>query len=732
MSVSGIAVVVIALTSNDAVSVRPALIPALLCGLAVALIGAGRIAIPAVLAFLAAMAAVLVTGDRLLDFGLLSDTPVRSMRASVLLPTAITSAGLGILLFPLFTAGTALCGACTATIGILCLALASDSVGLAQAMGIRPEHVTPLPAALLPLVLGIGVLATHRLRPQPPRSLGYSWAPAAATLLLVTMAIVLWQGLVRLQVRDLAQLTRSASATLGVKLLSEIDAVGSILDLLSRQRPDPARAWTQEARVLRRTSPAVVALSFRDGHLRLVQEIALASTFAVPSDLPPDDRELLAASLRGEHEPVVTAVDHRVEGHPLVRIALARDPGVQEAGYVMAALDVGMLLDDQATAFQDYTVRIEAAGVPFVERGAAGTSWDDPATHRQTLALPGGTQWTLVLSPSRALRRSARSVMPDIVLGATLLLAVLLGSTLRLARSAAAQAIVVAAEAEQRRRAESVVRALAADLENRVQQRTEELQRANDHLAAENAMRQQAEDRLRRSNEDLRQFAAFVAHELRQPLSTMGLWAELLEAGPPALTDKQRRHLDKIRAAVARMSRLIESELALAQISDGELPKEPVDLSSLVADVRTDMAPALSQAGARLDTGALPTVTADPRQLRLLFRNLVENALKHRGDEPLVVRIEEAPPDDPTQCAIMVKDNSRGLTTEAARRMFTIFERQTNGVVPSTGIGLAICRRIVEQHGGRLTAHAHPETGATFLIELPRDGGQPAASAAAL
>jgi signal transduction histidine kinase len=316
------------------------------------------------------------------------------------------------------------------------------------------------------------------------------------------------------------------------------------------------------------------------------------------------------------------------------------------------------------------------------------------------------------------------------VLGASLLLALLLGSTLRLARSAASQAIVLSLEAEQRRRAEAEIRAMARDLESRVRERTDELQQANRSLGLENTMRQRAETNLRRSNEDLRQFAAFVSHELRQPLSTIGIWAELLESGPPPLTEKQHRHLEKIRAAVARMARLIESELALAQLSHGELPKERVDLATLLAEIRSDMAPQLAEAGARLETGTLSSVTADPQQLRLLFRNLIENALKYRRDEPPVVRIEERDPADPAVCTILVRDNGRGFTAATAERMFTIFNRTTDGTIPGTGIGLAICRRIVERHGGRIRAVGDPDVGATFTIELARQGTDPGLGAA--
>lgn len=719
----GAAVIALAFVSDRTTNGWPMIFPEVLCGMALILVGVGRIAIPTALAFVAATWALLVTADVVLSLGMWTEPALQSVRASALIPLALTLCGFGLVLYPLFAAGTALCGGCGLAIGVLSTLLANDVLRVTQAIGVRPEYVTPFPAALLPLVLGAGVTIAPRVRPSAARRLGYAWAPGAATLLLVMMSLVLWQALVRLQVRELARLTGSAAASVSAKLLREIDAIGSILDLLSRQPPDPARAWAAEADVLRRTSPAVVSLSFRDANLDLVQQIRLTSEFAPPRELLPGDRALLERALPGEHALVVTHVNRTVDGHPIVRVALARDPASKEAGYVMAGVDVGLLLGDQVvTAIQDYAVRLEVAGTTFLERGEAGVSWDDPTVQGLVIALPGGTEWTLRVNPSRQLRRSARSALPDIVLGASLMLALLLGSTLRLARAAASQAIVLSLEAEQRQRAEAEIRAMARDLERRVQERTEELQRANRSLALENAMRRRADANLRRSNEDLRQFAAFVSHELRQPLSTIGIWAELLDGGPPPLTDKQHRHLDKIRAAVARMARLIESELALAQLSHGELPKEPVDLATLLGEVRSDMAPLLAQAGARLETGALSTVTADPQQLRLLFRNLIENALKYRRDEPPVVRIEERDPADPAVCTILVRDNGRGFTPETAERMFTIFDRTTDGNVPGTGIGLAICRRIVERHGGRIHATGDPDVGATFTIELAREG----------
>jgi signal transduction histidine kinase len=724
---SGLAVIVLAIGWRGGAEWPGTIAPSVACGIALLLIAFGRIAIPTALAFLAGVMSLLIVSRLVFPLDLAAEGMAAStppVRSSAMLPAALTVAALGLLHFPLLPVGTALCGAGVTAIGGLQFLLTYGVGNLDQSFGIRPEHVTPVPAVLMLLILGVGIVATARLRPTGARSLGYTWAPHAATLLLVLSSVILWQALDHLQRRDLMRLTRSASAAMSANLLREIYALGSVLDVLAAQEAlDPQHAWEQEADVLRRTSAGVLSLSFRDAQLAVVQRLWLSPDRDPSPELLPADSELLRRTAR-QHVPIVTHVQRRQDGHPIVRIVLARVRGEEVTGFISAMIDVGVLAEERvAAALQDYAMRIEADGVPFFQRGEPGISWEDPAVPQRVMPLPGGTEWTLRVTPSRTLARTARTVLPELVLGASLLLALLLGSTLQLARGAAAQAVQLAAEAEQRQQAEAELRLMARTLEGRVHERTEELQWANRTLASENAMRRRADLRLRRSNEDLRQFAAFVSHELRQPLSTIGIWAELLETGDPPLTEKQRHQLGKIGAAVARMARLIESELALAQISHGELPKEHVDLAKLVGEIRTDMAPLLEQSGARIDTGPLAAVRGDPQQLRLLFRNLIENTLKYRRDDPPVIHIEERDPTDQAVCTVLVRDNGKGFTPQTADRIFTIFDRGADRSVPGAGIGLAICRRIVERHGGRIRAEGQPEVGATFVIELPREGG---------
>jgi signal transduction histidine kinase len=697
---------------------------ALPCGLALMALGFRRRTTPTVLATIGGALALFAVAQHVLAIGV----PVQSSDGGILsrvaagpgdsasTPVAVGLAALGLLHFPLLAIGTALCGLC-----IVAAALYQVVVwmpGGTQMLGAGASEPVPAAVMLMVFSLGVGVLGTARLRPPAGRELGGAWAPLAATLLAVFGSLLFWQALTRVYTVNLSRLTRGAASAARSQLRSDIRGLAAALEVLAAQPADPERAWDNEAAVLTRLSTGVVALGFIDGpHIR--RRIVLGEGADLP--LSAEDIALLA-SAHDTPDPFMTGVRRAADGRSFVRLVAPRRRGGVTRGFVSALISVDGLVDGALTQVsRDYDVEIEVAGVPMVARGETGTG----TTVRETasLKLPGGGEWSVVLSPSRTLRRAVPTGLPEVVLVASLLLALLLGATLRLARAARGQAYEMGVEVRQRRRVEEEVRAMASELEQRVDERTEDLRRSNAAMNFENALRQYAQEGLARSNEDLRQFAAFVSHELRQPLSTIGIWAELLETAEPALTADQARSVTKIRAAVSRMARLIEGELALAQVTQGEAPKEEIDLAQLVADVCADMGPILQEAEARVEVGTLGRVTADPQQLRLMVRNLIENAVKYRRNGvPVVVHITEGSPEDRQICEIVVRDNGRGFDPADADRLFAIFRRADEGGIHGAGVGLAICRRIVERHGGMITATAEPGVGATFTIRLPREG----------
>jgi PAS domain S-box-containing protein len=235
---------------------------------------------------------------------------------------------------------------------------------------------------------------------------------------------------------------------------------------------------------------------------------------------------------------------------------------------------------------------------------------------------------------------------------------------------------------------------------------------------------------LERSNQELEGFASIASHDLQEPLRKIRAFGERLEvACEGKLPEKARDYLARMTAAAARMQTLIDSVFSLARVSTRAETWREIDLGTVVADVLADLDETLSRTGGTVEVGPLPSLPADPVQMRQLFQNLVANALKFRGTEPPLIRISVTARDagrapfssvsrDGWQ--ILVADNGIGFEAKYAERIFQPFERlHGRDAYEGTGIGLALCRRIVQRHGGTLSATATPGAGACFTIHLP-------------
>jgi signal transduction histidine kinase len=217
----------------------------------------------------------------------------------------------------------------------------------------------------------------------------------------------------------------------------------------------------------------------------------------------------------------------------------------------------------------------------------------------------------------------------------------------------------------------------------------------------------------RRMEAELRGFADMVAHDLREPVTGMAHLVTLLERR--AETPPDPAVLDLMRASTERARALIDGVLAYARA--GELETEPVDLEALMDDVAADLRPRLEDAGATLDVGGLPEVRGDAAQLRRLLQNLVGNAVKFRGEQAPRVTVSAHTGNE--GWVVTVADNGIGVAPESAGRIFGMFARASSDH-DGTGIGLAVCRRVVEAHGGRIWVEPADGGGSAFRFTLPR------------
>jgi light-regulated signal transduction histidine kinase (bacteriophytochrome) len=230
-----------------------------------------------------------------------------------------------------------------------------------------------------------------------------------------------------------------------------------------------------------------------------------------------------------------------------------------------------------------------------------------------------------------------------------------------------------------------------------------------------------AEADLKRSNAELEQFAYVASHDLQEPLRKVASFCQLLQQRYGGqLDDRADQYIGFAVDGARRMQDLINDLLAFSRVGRVEHPHTDVDCNALVGRVRSDLSGAIEESGAEIVTGPLPTVHADAGLLRLVFQNLVGNAIKFRGDDPPVVHLDAERDDEfwRFRCA----DNGIGIDPEYAERIFVLFQRlHPRTQYEGTGIGLAMCRKIVEYHRGRmwLDPDQGDEPGSTFYFTLP-------------
>jgi PAS domain S-box-containing protein len=242
---------------------------------------------------------------------------------------------------------------------------------------------------------------------------------------------------------------------------------------------------------------------------------------------------------------------------------------------------------------------------------------------------------------------------------------------------------------------------------------------------AEMTLQEQAA-KLAQSNSELEQFAYVASHDLQEPLRKIQAFGDRLKTkyeaglGPEGLD-----YLTRMQSAAARMQVLIQDLLSLSRVASNSKPFTSVDLGEVIRTVVSDLEMRIQDVSGRVEVGTLPVIFGDRGQMAQLFQNLIGNGLKFRkpGENP-VVRLESKLHTLPSGAAgwqIIVQDNGIGFDEKYRDRIFQIFQRlHGRNEYEGTGIGLAICRKIVDRHGGVITANSAPGAGATFLITLPQ------------
>jgi PAS domain S-box-containing protein len=245
---------------------------------------------------------------------------------------------------------------------------------------------------------------------------------------------------------------------------------------------------------------------------------------------------------------------------------------------------------------------------------------------------------------------------------------------------------------------------------------------------AEEALQRAAEE-LKRSNQDLEHFAYMASHDLQEPVRVISGMLQLLERRcGPQLDEKAREFIAFAVDGAGRMANMIRDLLAYSRVDRKPKATEPADVDAALAAALADLAATVREAGATITHDPLPRLVADGRQLEQLFQNLLGNAVKFRkAGQPCAIHVGAERREK--GWTIFVRDNGIGIAPEQHVRIFEIFQRlYSQEKYSGTGIGLAICKRIVERHGGRIWVESQPNEGATFCFTVPENaaaGGNP-------
>jgi light-regulated signal transduction histidine kinase (bacteriophytochrome) len=266
-------------------------------------------------------------------------------------------------------------------------------------------------------------------------------------------------------------------------------------------------------------------------------------------------------------------------------------------------------------------------------------------------------------------------------------------------------AATIARDVTERKRLADAQQRLSAELECGVRERTLELARANEALE--------------RSNLELQQFAYVASHDLQTPLRAIAGFAQFLKADyEDRLDAKGNEYIERIIRGATRLQELIEDLLDLSRIESQAAPFTPVDLADAVGEAVDTLHESIQNASAEVTHSGLPVVHGDRKQLVHLLMNLIENGVKYRRTAPPRIHVTAEQADG--GWTIAVTDNGIGVAPQHHEKIFEIFRRlHSHQAYPGTGIGLSLCRRIVNRHGGRIWVSSEEGKGSSFLFTLP-------------
>jgi signal transduction histidine kinase len=585
-----------------------------------------------------------------------------------------------------------------------------------------------------------------------PQSL-WSRLPILVCVGAITATLLLWQAL-RIQEHErvtqtIGVVAASVKSEVSTRMDARVLALVRMAQHWEHAGAPPQAQWEFEAELNLRQFPGYQAIIWVEPTFQarwLVSRDTSQTLQSLRSTLAQyADRALQAA--RGRDTVTMTRMADPVLGGKgfMAWVPLVQEQNVE--GFIVGIFAFQDLLDAiLKNIAPGYAIALFDNAEEIYRRDPSGGQ-TEAAWSQQMRVDPYGVTWWVRVWPLPEELTTKHSALPEVTLGAGFVMSVLLAWTVALARTTRARAQDLEMtnrelnqEMTMRQRLAEEVEKARAELELRVQERTAELAHANEDLRKENWERRRAEtvlarqaQELARSNSELEQFAYVASHDLQEPLRKILAFGDRLKIKHSQdLNYQGRDYLERMQAAAARMRTLITDLLTLSRVTTRPQAFVSIDLSEVARMVISDMEVYIQQLRGQVHIDQLLTIEADPVQMGQLLQNLIGNALKfHRDGEPPVIKVwgrllqneEDEVQKDRLNlqfCQIGVEDNGIGFNEKYLERIFEPFQRlHERGKYEGTGMGLAICRKIVERHGGEITARSTPGQGTTFIVTLP-------------
>lgn len=411
-----------------------------------------------------------------------------------------------------------------------------------------------------------------------------------------------------------------------------------------------------------------------------------------------------------------------IDGEKVFMSVVPLNPGERSEGFIIGVFDIedlfNSILPGELTGL--YPIEVLKGNDTLFKKNY-GAAADDKWAHEVELNLTGAA-WSARVHPTQEALREIHTSLPEVILAAGSVMSLLLALAVHFAQASNERA--KATETANRKLEGEVAERKRAEEE--AEGHAEELADANARLEFEIIERKKAEEtvvrhsaELERSNAELEQFAYVASHDLQEPLRVIAGYVQLLSKRYRGRLDSDADEFISFAVdGTNRMQMLINDLLAYSRVGSRDRVSSPCDCNSLLRVTMATLKATIEESGGTVTHDQLPTVAADPFQLGQLFQNLVGNAIKYRGEKPPRVHITSIK--NGSEWLFSVQDNGIGIDPKYHDRIFVIFQRlHGKGEYSGTGIGLAICKKVVENHNGRIWVNSAPETGSTFYFTIP-------------